>query len=262
LIVLDLVLIFLIVFGALTLILWTGTLALQGLLYSEPVANLRWRAPAAAGAMTLFLILWALLDYTTLDLNQIDLPFDTIFRFNATEVYQAREFRSVKDSGETLFKRHGSDYQDDNGNRWRRSDTDGIVKAIIVKDPRGEERRFEPNLTRDGKFKPNSEQFPGYFPTKGRGAMLQLGQVSVFRWGLFLANLLLNALHLGAWFACIWLLLRFQWPHALGAAVVLWLGATLIVVPMLLAKTQKVAVDRAGATPAQTLAPITRPVSI
>jgi hypothetical protein len=253
--VLILVLVYLILFAALTVILWTGTLGLQGLLYSEPIGGLRWRAPAAASGVTLFLILWSLLDLVALDPNQVEVPYDTIFRFNPTELYQVREFRSVKDNKETVFTRQGAEYIDDNGNRWRRSDTDGIVKAIIVKDPRGEERRFEPQLTRDGKFKPGAEQFPGYYPVKGRGAMLQLGQVSVFRWGLFLANILLNALHLGVWFVCIWLLLRFQWVHALEAAVVLWVAATLIVVPMLLNTTQDVARDRAGIKPTQVLGP-------
>jgi hypothetical protein len=52
------------------------------------------------------------------------------------------------------------------------------------------------------------------------------------------ANLLLNFLHLGVWFACLWLLLRFQWGHALGFAVVLWLALTLTILPMLFTKTE------------------------
>jgi hypothetical protein len=34
----------------------------------------------------------------------------------------------------------------------------------------------------------------------------------------------------------LWLLLRFQWHHALGLAVVLWLSLILTIVPILLAK--------------------------
>jgi hypothetical protein len=61
-----------------------------------------------------------------------------------------------------------------------------------------------------------------------------VGQIGSFRWGAFFGNLLLNVLHLGVWFAVLWLLLRFQWPHALGLAVVFWLVMTLAVVPQIL----------------------------
>ena len=54
-----------------------------------------------------------------------------------------------------------------------------------------------------------------------------LGQPSAFRYGRFFANLALNGLHLVLWFLCLWLLLRFQWPHALGLAAALWLVTTL-----------------------------------
>ncbi len=57
-------------------------------------------------------------------------------------------------------------------------------------------------------------------------------------------NLLLNGLHLVVWFACLWLLLRFQWPHALGMALVCWLVVTVIVIPPLLNKAEVVAYQR------------------
>ncbi len=40
---------------------------------------------------------------------------------------------------------------------------------------------------------------------------------------------------------CVWLILRFQWTHALALAALLWLVSSLVVVPMLLAKTDAVA---------------------
>jgi hypothetical protein len=96
----------------------------------------------------------------------------------------------------------------------------------------------------------SKEMFPGYYQVNGRRKMLQLGVLSVFRWGLFLGNLFLNALFLGVCFVCLWLILRFQWTHALGFAAVLWLALSLAVVPMLLAKTQEVARQRAASPPA------------
>ena len=55
--------------------------------------------------------------------------------------------------------------------------------------------------------------------------------------GLTFINLLLNAVFFGVWFACLWLLLRFQWPHALGLAVPLWATFVLIIVPMLITRS-------------------------
>jgi hypothetical protein len=64
-----------------------------------------------------------------------------------------------------------------------------------------------------------------------------LGRVSTPKRGLLFGNLLLNGLHFVAWFLCLWLLLRFQWSHALGLAIPLWLALSLSVVPFLLGKT-------------------------
>jgi hypothetical protein len=242
-IVLLLVLIFVVLFATLAALLF-----IQGYIYSEPVEQLSWRAPVAAAVLTAFLALWALLDYSAIDPNQAEIPYDTVFRFNPTETYAVKEFWSIKkeDGGEkkTRFVQRGSgEYYDEQGRPWQRSDTQGIVAAIVVNE-KGQEMRFEPQLARDGKFKTGSEAFPGYFQVKGRRSMIYLGQVSVFRWGVFLGNLLLNLLHLGVWFVCLWLILRFQWSHALGLSVILWLVMTLTVMPVLLAKTYEAARQR------------------
>ena len=68
-----------------------------------------------------------------------------------------------------------------------------------------------------------------------------LGQLSTFRWGVFLACAFLNFFHLALWFVCLWLLLRFQWSHALGLAVIFWLAMTVFGVPALLAKVETAA---------------------
>src|SRR5207253_7344005 len=63
----DVVLSFLFVFGLLFLgiavVLFAGTVVLQGALYSEPVNQLYWRAPLAGLLATLFFAGWCLLDY-------------------------------------------------------------------------------------------------------------------------------------------------------------------------------------------------------
>jgi hypothetical protein len=71
--------------------------------------------------------------------------------------------------------------------------------------------------------------------------------VTTFRTGRLLGNLTLNFLFLAAWFGCLWLLLRFQWPAALLQAVVFWVVALLFVLPPLLTKAEAVSQERAVA---------------
>ena len=54
-------------------------------------------------------------------------------------------------------------------------------------------------------------------------------------------NLIVNLLYGGVWFACLWLLLRFQWPHALLQALVAWIVTLLFVVAPLLNYAEHVA---------------------
>jgi hypothetical protein len=268
--VLLLLIIFLVVFLILAIILGAATLGVQGYLYSEPVADIVWRAPAAGAGIAVFLLGWAFLDYGTLKAEQADLPFDTLFRFNPTETRELDKFWSIRSSSfdappeqekRILYTRQtgsAGEYVNPQGRRWERVDGDGVMRALVIVDDQGQEMRLEPELkkVKDPNnpgaeikvWKTSKEAFPGY--ANGRRKMPQLGVLSVFRWGLFLGNLFLNALFLGVCFVCLWLILRFQWTHALGLAVVLWLTLSLAVVPMLLAKTQDVARQRAASQPA------------
>jgi hypothetical protein len=66
---------------------------------------------------------------------------------------------------------------------------------------------------------------------------LENGPIGVpfrFSLGRLIWNLLFNFGHLLGWFLGLWLLLRFQWSHALGLAIVLWVVMMLVVLPMML----------------------------
>ena len=65
------------------------------------------------------------------------------------------------------------------------------------------------------------------------------GQVTTYRFGVLLMALILNFGFLIVWFVCLWLLLRFQWSHALGLAFVAWL-ISLFILPMILTQAEKV----------------------
>jgi hypothetical protein len=248
-------------FVVLAVILAVGTISIQGNIYSEVTPGVVWKAPAAAAIMTLFYAAWVFLDYRTLDVNRADFPYDTIFRFSPKDIRDFDQLWVVKNNQETLYRRQSGDtlagykfVDPRTGQQWSRGDSTGIVEAIIV-DEDGTKVRFEPKLDAQGNFKPEKpgapiEPFPGYFEVKGKRKMEQLGQVSTFRWGLYLGNWMLNLLHLGLWFVTLWLLLRFQWSHALFMAAVLWVIATLWIVPMLLERTKSAVLQKAGLTTA------------
>src|SRR5262249_18800386 len=76
----------------------------------------------------------------------------------------------------------------------------------------------------------------------------QLGQVTLFYRGLWLLNIFFNLLHFAIWFVCLWLLLQYQWPHALGLAIVFWVVMTFLPLRMVLDRTKQIAQERAGVT--------------
>jgi hypothetical protein len=245
-VVLGLWLTFLLIFVGLTVLFWWGTLFLQNYLYNEPVSEMFWRAPVAALVLTLFLGFWVRLDYRSPG------HYNALFEFSTPlEEERFKQFWSVKNGKEILFKqaknRQGRIvYRDAAQKEWSRSDTEGIVKAIIVEE-NGEKVRFEAQLTPDGKFKPGPVQ---YVEGGGRSRVMSeddIGHLSRPRRGLLFLNLLLNGLHLGVWFLCLWLLLRFQWSHALGLAFVFWLALTFFL-PTLFNKAEDTARQRAAPT--------------
>jgi hypothetical protein len=229
------------IFAAVTALFWAGTLFFQAYIYSEPVADLYWRAPLAAFALSLFLGFWCMLAYRNPGRYS-----GSFLEFSASEVEQYDKFVSVKNGKETVYtaRRNSQgnlEYRSPNGRPWNRSDADGIVEAIIVEEKDGTKSRFEAELTPDRKFKAGPGQEERYVEVGGRGRVMTdqyIGRVYTERRGREFAYILLNLAHLADWFLCLWLLLRFQWSHALGLAVVLWLVMMLAVFPLLAARTK------------------------
>ncbi len=59
------------------------------------------------------------------------------------------------------------------------------------------------------------------------------------RTGRSLGTVLLNLVHLLVWFGCLWLLMRFQWGHALALAAAAWLLMSFVVPAMILPQALK-----------------------
>jgi hypothetical protein len=227
---------------ALLVLFWTGTLLAQGYFYDSPVEALYWRAPAAAGAMAAFLALWAWIEYRW--------PNSTgaIFTYTSEESHKVDQFWSVRQNltGEEeriLFKHNPAtdEYRDANNHRWARS-MSGMMVAIVIeeKDKEGNssEKRFDAEIS-DGKFAPRKSSagdLPLRYKEENGSRFIDEtnpGQIIRYRGGRLFATIVLNVLHFVIWFLVLWLILHFQWPHALGFAAVCWLVMTLAVVPYL-----------------------------
>jgi hypothetical protein len=250
--VLNLWLMILVIAAGLIVLLWATTLFLQSYIYTEPTPGLAWQAPAAGAAIALFYALWCVIVANSADARPEDIPYDTLFRFSPTVDMvkePVKELWAVKKNEEKVkyvrfrsadpLRPNAVEYRDTTVDRrpWRSSG----VKAIELTHD-GKKHRFEPAESESGAY-------PRY--TSGEGWTMVVfdtgptGIPQVRRLGRLFANLGLNFLHLVVWFACLWLLLRYQWSHALGLALAAWLLVTLAMLPMMLDTAARVAQQRA-----------------
>jgi hypothetical protein len=244
--VLSLVLVLLVLAVVLAVLLWVGTVWFQGYIYSEPVAQAYWRGPVAGLALTLFFALWCFLDYRSPG------RFPAQFQFSASDDKQYKELWAVSQGKETHYTmrknaRGQPEYVDSEGRPWRQH-----ADAVLVQEEKdGEKIRFDAERDKQGKFKVEPGRSLRYLDPAGRVMTeQQLGRLEIPRRGLLFANLGLNLLHLGVWFLVLWLLLRFQWTHALGLAFVFWLLMTLTILQMVLARAEELGRQRPATTPA------------
>ncbi len=254
---LSLLLILLVVGAGLAVFLLVGSLYLQGYIYTEPNPGLLWLAPAAGAVVTAVLALWCFSVALSDRASPRDIPYDTIFRFSprvemvdrpVKELWAVRKdgqvVRYVRQSEAVLGQTRDKYVAPTNAGRpWQRT---GVVAVDLNHD--GEKHRFELQPTSAGDYRT--------FATPDGWVMKEFedgptGQPLKFRWGRFLSNVLLNALHLAAWFLGLWVLIRFQWAHALGLACLLWVVVTLTVLPMLLGHAAGVAQERQRASATQ-----------
>jgi hypothetical protein len=227
--VLYLALILLLTFLVLSALAWGGTRLVQAALYEEVQPDLYWRAPATAAALTAFIGVWALLNYAAADPGQTELPFDNIFNFTTETVAQQPIPEFWAERGGTRVKYNVTDlggvvrkyeYRDDTPqqNHWAVSRTKD-VEAILIKEG-DKEVRFKADPANARYVEEGGRRFL---------SMDAFGRITTPRSGGAFVRVLLNVLHLVVWFVCLWLLLRFQWPHALGLALALWLVMTFVV---------------------------------
>jgi hypothetical protein len=240
----GLILILLLTAVGVAVLLAAGTAMIQGYLYSEPADGLEWRAPAAGAAMGVFFALWCLLE------ARAPGQYDTLLNFSTRETKAVDRFWSERVNAgvkqEIPYRKSSDDrgrviFVDPDNRPWRRSDNGQMTALIIEED--GERKRFEAELNPDGTFRVEPNQPLRYVEVGGGRVMTENspGEITATRTALLIGNLLLNLAHLLAWFGCFWLLLRFQWSHALGLALAFWLVFALVVWPVLQVRVKRAA---------------------
>ena len=242
--VLNLWLLLAVVAVGLMVLLWVGGMFVQGYIYTEPAPQMVWAAPAAGALLAVFFAWWCYAVAGSPDARPEDIPYDTIFRFSPRVemvTKPVKELWAIKANGEkTLYRFHPSaqlgvaQYKDATTQRpWNGNG----VKAIEVKHD-GETFRFEEVQVTKGEF-PRFENEKGWRMKVFESG--PTGKPDIVRKGRLLANVFFNLMHFLLWFVCLWLLLRFQWAHALGFGFCLWLAFTLAVLPMMLGYAAQIA---------------------
>jgi hypothetical protein len=257
--VLNLSLILIVTGAVLTVVLWSGAYYFQGYIYTEPSPGIYWQAPAAAAILTLGYTIWCLSVAMTAGANPQNLPYDTLVRFSPNEempelqgrpaprvwaIKQSKRKGEEKKDGEKVLyvsKRTPQKfYYEDTGTKprpWHGQD----VIAIEIEKPDRTTMRFKlvPREDGDNRHFVSADGWsildsPQDGPT---GVPTRMSESRRF-WNLFF-----NLGHFVAWFLGLWVVLRFQWSHALGMAVVAWSIVTLAILPMLLFYAGRVAAD-------------------
>jgi hypothetical protein len=247
----SLIVILLVVFAGLSLLLAAWTLFFQGYIYSEPVEAIYWRAPAAGAALTIYLLIWMVLDY-----RSIEKPSDE-GRYRALQEFSSGETETYEKLAIIGQDRKTAQYTLSANKKYLNKAGRSMPERpleIIATDKDGKDHLFKPPTDDKGNFKVEKGQSLRYYEEGNPDRYMEessIGRVTVYHSGWLVVELLLNVVFLVVWFLCMWLLLRFQWPHALGLAFVAWL-ISIFVLPMLLTQAEKVRKERLA--PAQTAA--------
>jgi hypothetical protein len=242
----GILLVFVLLGLALTVILFAGGTWLQGFIYSEPEEGMIWRAPVAAIILTVIAGIWVLADYRSIKQpNQAAGSYTSLFTFSPDESKQYTEIWGIQGGKKTPYKLEKSatgqpEFCDSANRRMPKR-----VDAIIVMDDK-EEIRFDAEKDEKGSFRTDPGRPMRYVSPNGKVMTEDSpGEVTTTRSGVFLGNVLLALVHFAGWFACLWLIMRFQWHHALGLALVFWLVMSLVIMPMVLSRAEDVARERA-----------------
>jgi hypothetical protein len=246
--VLILIVLLLLLWLVLAVLLTGWSMWFQAAIYTESSTGLVWRGPAAASALMLVVLVWVFLAYRAPG------KFRPLWETASTEQKRFDELRVPLPGGrdEVYKRRPGGEYRL-GGQPKGKVLPSTPPEVVVIED--GERYTFEPDRDEHGNFK--RRKVPGGSSTEplryrdDKGRVMEegsLGLIQSFRAGVLFGNVLLNLAFLASAFLGFWLLLRFQWAHALGQAVVLSLLLLLFVMPQMLSQIEAVAQQRAAAS--------------
>jgi hypothetical protein len=234
--VLDLLVILIVFALALMVVMWYGSLFAQSYLYTTPVSGISWRAPAAAGILTGFYLVWSLANIwgaTKTSVGVTEVPFGVFWQFSPrVEVIPqpVPEFVSKRSNSEPALYELDKSLPPET--KYRKVDGEEYWSAVgteyIEFKYRGEEYKFVRDKDRGDN--------PIVFVDANSGLEMneyEIGRVGYTSMTMLLVYFVLNALHFGLWIGCLWVLLEFQFWHAVGLGFVLWFVATSAVLPAL-----------------------------
>jgi hypothetical protein len=243
----------LLIFGLLLLIwlllmgfLFAWTLWFQAYIYTEPATQLWWRAPAAGTVIALFLAAWVFIDYRAVKnspetrypfgpVQEMPLksaaqePFEKLYLDENSDAAYTRT--TVTEGKQTRFEyRRGQDVLPSRPPR-------------VVAVENDEKVVFEPDRDAKGNFKPDPvDSLLRYRDSRGNILYERtFEREAPSRTLAVMFGLFLNIGFLAVWFACMWLLLRYQFWHALGLAVVMYAVMLLFVIGPVMATAEQAA---------------------
>jgi hypothetical protein len=235
----------LLIYAALAVALWVLTRFFQGYVYTEIPADLHWRAPAAAGVVWFVALVWPLA-FNALSKPQDGgvkwpITFNDLFVFSIqrTEL-EFDEF--VVPSAATLTGRETTYYREKTPRgavEYRTHDSDRRllprpVPELIGRTKDGRAIPFKiVHETRRPVFGPEVTQTR--YVNEEQGLVMtdeEFGRITTSRAGQLFLNVLALLLTGAAWFLALWLVLLFQWPHALGLSVPALLLFALVLNPV------------------------------
>lgn len=228
--------IFALLFVGLLVVLWAGSVYLQGWLYSDLASKLPLRAVAGAAVIAAFLTAWCAI------YKEDPGRFDTLMNFSREKtegVYH--EIESVRRVGKeeqkpVKFVRNPggrgatTEFLTTDGQKpWMRSDSDGMVVAILVKEKdQPEPTRFNAKLEPGDKFPASGLRYVQPNANRYMDAA-SLGTIYRVRSWSIIGNLFANFLHLAIWVAVLCFIMRFEIGNAVAIAFAYW-GLTMLVV--------------------------------
>jgi len=233
-------------------VLWFGTALLQGYLYTEPADRLPWLALLAAAVMVSFYGVWVTLDIWEGSATQggpVDIPYGVLWDFSPTvsliadpipEFESKRRRRPFPDT----FK---IDKSIPGRIQYKKVDSDEVWDADGV-----EYIKFSAN-GRDYMFVYDRELSDDYrtFVDENTGLVMrefEIGRLNYTSYPRLVTYLILTAMHLVLWMVCLWLVLRFQFWHAVWLGGIVWLLANVMVVPMLATEAADILANLASRT--------------